>query len=220
MKATHPAPVPTTRPQLLTDFLDANSSDPATRSVLATTLVLTLWQMGGGALTPLLPSTLLINAGGAVNDPLDAFIDQYGLGLGHKVMPETGSGLYVGGTPANAPVAMLNCIQAREKLGAVTANNQDHIGSLEKRFRDAQSTGFGCDGSGPYSRMWDDQMEWITNASGHILLRFDQPADREAFRRDLLDHPHKLLHPFGVNQSLVRGWVRLEAGRAGTVIPF
>ena len=82
----------------------------------------------------------------------------------------------------------------------------------------AQATGFGCDGSGPYSRMWDDQMGWITNASGHILLRFDQPADREAFRRDLPDHPHKLLHPFGVNQSLVRAWVRLEVGRAGTVI--
>jgi hypothetical protein len=107
-----------------------------------------------------------------VNDPLDAFIDQYGLGLGHKVMSETGTGLYVGGTPGNAPVAMLNCIQAREKLGAVTANNQDQIGSLERRFQDAQATRFGLAGSGPYSRMWDDQMGWITNASGHILLRF------------------------------------------------
>jgi hypothetical protein len=202
MKATHTAPVTTRRPQLLTDFLDANSSDPATRCVLATTLVLTLWQMGGRVLTPQIPSTLLINAGGAVNDPLDAFIDQYGLGLGHKVMSETGTGLYVGGTPGNAPVAMLNCIQTREKLGAVTANNQDHIGSLERRFQDAQATRFGLAGSGPYSRMWDDQMRWITNGSGHILLRFDQRADPEAFRRDLLGHPHKLLHPLGVSQSL------------------
>lgn len=45
-------------------------------------------------------------------------------------------------------------------------------------------------------------MEWITNASDQILLRFDQPADRAAFRKDLLDRPDNLLRPRGVNSSL------------------
>ena len=95
MKATHPASVPTSRPQPLTDFLNANSPDPATRAMVATTLVLTFWQMGGRAVTPQLPSLLLVNAGGAQTDPLDAFIDQCGLGMGHKELPKSGSGSYV-----------------------------------------------------------------------------------------------------------------------------
>jgi hypothetical protein len=145
---------------------------------------------------------LLVNAGDAQTDPLDAFIDQCGLGMGHKELPKTGSGSYVCGTPANAPLTMLNCVQTRDKLGEITPNNQAQIGSLEKRFRDAQATGFGCQSSGPYTRMWNDDMEWITNASDQILLRFDQPADREAFRKDLLDRHDKLLQPRGVNSSL------------------
>ncbi|MEY3895910.1 MAG: hypothetical protein RLZZ214_1430 [Verrucomicrobiota bacterium] len=192
----------TYRPQPLTNLLNANSSDPATHTMLVTSLVLTLWQMGGRAVTSRLPSLLLINAGGAEIDPLDAFIDRHGLGMGHKVMPKSGTGSYVGGAPANAPLAMLNCIRERENLGETTANNQDHIGRLETRFRDAKTTGFGSDGSGPYTRMWNDDMGWITNGSGDILLRFDQPSDREAFRKDLLDHPERLLHPYGPNSSL------------------
>jgi hypothetical protein len=99
-------------------------------------------------------------------------------------------------------MTMLNCTLLREQLGETTPNNQAHIESLEKRFHDAQATGFGCHSSGPYTRMWNDQMEWITNASDQILLRFDQPADREAFRKDLLDRPDNLLRPRGVNSSL------------------
>ena len=201
MKTAQPPAAPASR-HLLTDFLNANSSDPATRTMVATTLVLIFWQTGGRAVTPQLPSTLLINAGGAETDPLDAFIDRHGLGLGHKEMPKTGTGSYVGGTPANARVAMLNSIRARDKLGETTPNNQAHIQSLEKRFHDAQATGFGSVGSGPYTRMWDDDMGWITPSSGDILLRFDQAADRKAFRKDVLDHPDRLLHPLGVNPSL------------------
>lgn len=73
---------------------------------------------------------------------------------------------------------------------------------MEKRFHDAQATGVGIDDSGPYTRMWNDGMAWMTNTSGQILLRFDQPADREAFRNDLLNHPERLLHPQGVNPSM------------------
>ncbi|MGL5016823.1 MAG: hypothetical protein ACRDBP_01710, partial [Luteolibacter sp.] len=133
---------------------------------------------------------------------LDAFIDQYGLGLGHGCMPESGIGTYVGGTPAKAPAAMLQCIQEREELGEATPYNQVQIERLEKRFLDAQATGCGMGDSGPYTRMWKDGMGWMTNTSDQILLRFDQPADREGFRSDLLDHPERLLHPLGVNPSM------------------
>ena len=202
MKAAHPPTAPTSRPQPLTDFLNANSPDLATRAMVATTLVLTLWQMGGRVVSPRLPSTLLVNAGLAKADPLDAFINQHGLGFGHKELPKSGSGLYVGGTPANAPMTMSNCIKQRHELGETTPNNQSHIESLEKRFRDAQETGFGSADSGPYTRMWNDDMGWIANSSGDTLLRLDQPADRDAFRKDLLDHPERLLRPLGMTSSL------------------
>lgn len=61
------------RPQLLTDFLNAN---PTSRTLTATTLVLSLWQMGGQTITPRIPSLLLIDAGETETDPLDAFINQ------------------------------------------------------------------------------------------------------------------------------------------------
>lgn len=199
MKATHPANPQIRRPQLLTDFLNAN---PASRTLAATTLVLTLWQMGGRTITPRIPSLLLIDAGEAQTDPLDAFINQHGLGLGHGFMPESGIGTYVGGTAAKAPAAMLQCIQERAELGEATPYNQVQIERLKKRFHDAQATGCGMGDSGPYTRMWNDGMGWVTNTSGQILLRFDQPADRESFRNDLLDHPERLLHPQGVNQSM------------------
>jgi hypothetical protein len=49
----------------------------------------------------------------------------------------------MGGTPAQAPIAMARAVKEKDELGAVTAWNASIHLDLEGRFFDAQQTGFG-----------------------------------------------------------------------------
>ena len=193
---------PATRPQILAEFLHTCSPDPLTRTMAAASYALTLWQTTGRTMTPLPPSMLFINAGEAENDPLAAFADDQATGMGRKEALESGHGLFAGGKPENARAAMLHCIKERDKLGHSTPNNADHIRNLERRFRDAKSTGYGSGSTGPYSRMWDEEIGWISHSTDDIILHLDQPVDREAFRKDVLEQPGNLLRPVGASASL------------------
>ena len=56
--------------EVLADFIHGCSPDSATRTVAATALVLSLWQLQGRAFTPEVPSLLLLHAGSLRTIPL------------------------------------------------------------------------------------------------------------------------------------------------------
>ncbi len=56
----------------LAKFIHGCSSDEATRTAATTALVLSFWQLQGRTLTSEVPSLLLVNAGEAEEDPVDA----------------------------------------------------------------------------------------------------------------------------------------------------
>lgn len=190
------------RPQPLAEFLHSCSPDPSTRTMAAAVFALTHWQMVGRAMTRELPWMLLINAGGADTDPLDAFADDCSTGLGRKGPSESGRGMYTGGTPQKARATMISAIKLKEQLGSPTPQNESQIKQFETLFEDAKATGYGSGRTGQYSRAWDDELGWLTDSTGSLILRLDQPEDHVAFRKDVLENPGILLGPFGPGKNL------------------
>ncbi len=89
--AKPPTPLPSSRSQPFAEFLYTCSQAPATRTMAATMVALTFWQMGGRTVTPVPPSLLLVNAGEAEADPLDTFLGNHCLGPGHGLPTRTGT---------------------------------------------------------------------------------------------------------------------------------
>jgi hypothetical protein len=60
-------------------------------------------------------------------------------------------------------------------------------------------------GRGPayrYGRVWSDDYGWLSGKDNRIVLRIDQPDDRKALRKDLLEKSPKLHNPRGLDHDL------------------
>ena len=190
------------QPRMLADFLHACSPESSTRTMAAATLALTLWQRMGRSSTPVLPSMLLVNAGAAEADPLDALANTLATGMDSKEPQKIGTGAFVGGSPELARRAVFNAVERRKLLGAAGPNNEAEIRSWEKRFHDARKTGYGSGLAAHYSSAWHEQLGWLTEPCDAAILRLDSPEDNAAFRKDALTHTDRLLHPQGPGNGL------------------
>jgi len=198
----HPLAAIAGQPRMLTDFLHGCSSDSATRTTAAATLALTVWQRMGRSSTPVLPSMLLVNAGAAEADPLDALANALATGLDRKEPQKVGTGAFAGGTPEMARRAVFNAVERRKLLGAAGPNNEAQIRQWEERFQDARRTGYGSGIAAHYSSAWHEQLGWLTEPCDAAILRLDRPDDHAAFREDVLTRPERLLRPEGPGKHL------------------
>ena len=200
-----------TTPTVLAEFIHGCSPDPATRTVATAALVLSLWQLGGRRLTPHVPSMILINSGKAGADPIDEFIR--GLVYDEEAIqprepmdwpdPINRSDPIV--QPKDAPALMTSALHQRRKLGWQPGGGsykQACARNLQEHYRAAQLAGFGYGRCRPYSKAWHVDSGLITDRDNEILLRLNQKADRNAFRKHVLDDPGKLLHPEGIGADL------------------
>ena len=192
------------KPRMLADFLHACSPDSSTRTMAAATLALTLWQRMGRSSTPVLPSMLLVNAGAAAADPLDALANTLATGMDSKEPQKVGTGAFACGTPELARTAVVNAVEQRKLLGDVGPNNEAEIRSWEKRFHDARRTGYGSGLAAHYAGAWHEKLGWLTDPCDTAILRLDRPEDHAAFREDALTRPERLLRPQGPDQHLYR----------------
>ena len=190
------------QPRMLTDFLHGCSSDSSTRTMAAATIALTLWQRMGRSSTPVLPSMLLVNAGTAAADPLDAFANAVATGLDRKEPLKVGSGAFAQGTPEMARTAVVNAVERRKLLGAAGPNNEAQIRQWEERFQDARRTGYGSGIAAHYSSAWHEKLGWLTEPCDTAILRLDRNEDHAAFRKDVLTCPERLLLPTGPGEHL------------------
>jgi hypothetical protein len=192
-------------PKLLAEFIHGCSPDSATRTAATTALVLSLWQLAGRAMTPHVPSMLLLSAGEAATDPIDDLVQ----GLVYdeendKPRVQTEGPFTCAGIDL-APTAMKNALLKRGALGRNLDNSpskQASAENLEERFHAAQVTGFGPARCRPYSQAWHSDYGLLTNRDNELILRLNEDADRESFCRDVLDDPGKLLFPAGIGGDL------------------
>ena len=80
-------------------------------------------------------------------------------------------GYFMGGTPAQAPIAMARAVKEKDELSAVTAWNASLHLDLEQRYFDARRTGFGCGYTRNYAGAWHDAFELITDRGDELVLR-------------------------------------------------
>ena len=186
----------------LAEFLHGSSPDPATRAMAAATLVFSLWQVAGRSLTPQPPWMVLVNAGEAVDDPLDALAEFHTTGFSNKAKPGEGTCLAEGTSPEKAEEilarAVSDCQQLRETAPGKTSETRQE----EDRHDKAKSTLYGQGLTRPYSQAWHGEQGWITKDNDEAILRLDDPPDRVAFREDVLSRPEKLLEPVGIGRGL------------------
>lgn len=188
--------------RVLAQFVHGCSPDPATRTVAATALVLSLWQLRGRALTCQPPSMLLLNADKAAPDPLDEFAKFLVSGESNQPAVQH-EGPYAQGQVEHAPEAMANALQARQKIGGLPPpHNQEHARNLEERYHAAQRTGFGSGHSRPYSGAWHKTFELLTDRADQLILRLDQGPDRAAFNQHVTHNTEKLRVPMGIGLHL------------------
>ena len=194
------------RAEILTDFAGNCSSDPDTRTVAITSLVLSLWQLKGLALTPHVPWLLLINAGSATHDPIDGFTRRLVFDEEENKPRVQTDGPFMGAPVDLAPKAMRNAQAELRSIGVGSAGNPVkslRARELEERFRAAQVTGFGLGRCRPYSEAWHEEYGLLTGVDDQTILRLNQAADLAEFRNDVIEEPFKLAFPTGVGSSLV-----------------
>lgn len=194
--------------EILTDFIHQCSPDPDTRTVAITSLVLGFWQLKGRALTPDVPSLLLVHTGEATDDPIDEFTRGLVYDKEENKPRVQTEGPFTYAPIGLAPKAMRNAMLERHSLGADHGDNPSRLQKardLEKRFHAAQITGYGHGHCRPYSEAWHAEYGWLTDRDEQVILRLNEPIDRAAFRKDLLDDPCKLFFPSGIGSDLSMG---------------
>lgn len=187
--------------RVLAAFIRGCSPDPATRTVATTALLLTLWQIAGRRMSRQVPSLVLLNASEAERDPVDAFV----AGL----LPQAGSAActdkeedHAGDPrPGRSLRTMGHLVQSAGRLGKSSVDQRlrrEH----EALFLKTQTEAYGCGRSRPYAGAWQDGIGLLTDGEGEAILRLEEPADRVAFRRDVLEAPGKLRDPEGPGPGL------------------
>ena len=191
--------------EVLSDMIHSCSPDPNTCTIVAASLVLSLWQLRGRTLSEHVPSLILLNAGEAAPDPVDDFIGAF---VQEKTATPPGKGkdrLGLPIDPEDAPQIMARAIIGRRELGNDPARNFVTSGSaqaLEGRYHDAKRVGFGTGSARPYSRAWEEHFGFITDAHDRLIGRLNEAPDRVAFRHDVLNAPNKLWSPMGIGRGL------------------
>lgn len=192
--------------EVLAGFVHGCSPDPATRTAATAALVLSLWQLGGRALTLQTPSMLLLRPDECGPDPIDDFVRT----LIHdekenepRVQRESP---FMNGPIALAPGAMKNALLLRRNLGERIPpddfNRQLEAEAAEEKFRAAQVTGHGYGRTRCYSKAWHPEYGLLTDADDQLILRLNDDEDRFGFCRDLLEEPGKILFPQGIGANL------------------
>lgn len=188
--------------QVLAKFVHCCSTDSATRTLSVTQFVTSQWQLAGRSMSPQMPSTIVINGHDLVPDVTDL--------LASKIVSNSASsgpgvhreGLFMNGSPEDAPRAMAVAIKEKLNLGKVTAYNESIHSDCEEKYFAAQRTGFGYGPSRSYADAWHDAFGLITDRNDELILRIDRPQDRAAFRKAVIEGDERLRQPLGYGKDL------------------
>jgi hypothetical protein len=188
-------------PRQLLRFIHGSAADEQTRTMALAVFVLSLWQLAGRAMTPRVPSILLVNGESTEPDPLDTFATRH-TGMGSGEPEAKGYGTFLGGNAELALLRMSRLVKEREGLKGGAELVARNTGELWKQWGHAKPMRFGSGRAGQYARMRDPNLHWVTDGTDDVILRLDRPEDLEQFRQDVLNHPERLTHPLGYGSNL------------------
>jgi hypothetical protein len=192
--------------EVLGKFIHGCSSNPATRTAATAALVLSLWQLRGKALTPQIPSMLLLRPEGTGPDPIDKFVRMLIDDEKNNEPRVQKEGLFMQRPIDHAPKAMANAVVTRRSLGQNIRpgdlGRRLEAQTAEETFRAARVTAHGHGRSRRYRNAWHPDYGLLTDADDQLVLRLNEDEDRSAFCRDLLEEPVKLVSPWGIGAHL------------------
>ncbi len=186
----------------LGSFMHGCSEDPVTRVMATTALVLSLCQTAGPAMIAQPPGFLLVNAGEAPSDPIDAVMKNM-IGMAR---------------PAPRPKPE-DYERNRKTMKAALARKQNEVSPhkpvldffgltesgdcpLAASFHSAMADNCGRGRAGWYADRRDPDFGWFSDATGYSILRLERGEDIHQLKEDVRLHAERLTHPVGYNARM------------------
>jgi hypothetical protein len=176
------------------------AKDPVTRVMSTTALVLALCQTAGPTMMSQPPGFIMINAGEEPADPIDAVLKTL-IGMTRPKSRPTAEDFER--NRQTMKVLLLEKKHSRDKPIFDFFNLPEQGGSRQSaRFLSALANNYGSGRAGWYADRRDVDYGWVTDASGHTILRLDRAEDLRQVREDVRLHPERINHPSGYGPEM------------------
>lgn len=181
-------------------FMHECAKDPVTRVMGTTALVLALSQTAGPTMMSQPPGFIMINAGQEPADPIDAVLKTL-IGMTRpKSRPKAED---FERNRQTMKVLLLQKKHACDKPILDFFNLTEQGGCPQAaQFLSALANNYGSGRAGWYADRRDVDYGWVTDASGHTILRLDRAEDLRQLCEDARLHPELLSEPTGYGAGL------------------
>ena len=181
-------------------FMNECAKDPVTRVMSTTAFVLALCQAAGPAMISQPPGFILINAGDEPTDPIDAQMQTLIGMIRPKPRPEAED---FERNRRTMKVLLLQKKSERDKpIFNFFALPEPGGCPRAAQFTSALAQNYGSGRAGWYADRRDVDYGWVTDDSGHTILRLDRAEDLRQLRADVRLHPEWLSHPTGYGAEM------------------
>lgn len=181
-------------------FMHDCSKDPVTRVMSTTALVLALCQTAGPTMMSQPPGFIMINAGDEPADPIDTVLKTL-IGM---VQPEPRPNDE--NFERNRQTMRVLLLQKKHACDKPIFDffNLTEQGRCPQavQFASALAKNHGSGRAGWYADRRDVDYGWVTDDSGHTILRLDRPEDLRQLREDVRLHSELLTKPTGYGAGL------------------
>jgi hypothetical protein len=184
-------------------FMHRCAQDPVTRVMGNTALVLALLQTAGPSMISQPPGFLLINAGSETLDPIDALVRKLS-GMGRpRQRPE--AEVFERNEKTMNFLTLQRELQAQNPVNDLFKTRNAASKKMADEFNSLLAMNHGGTGrAGYYADRRNPDYGWITDASGHSILRLERQEDFRQLREDLDVRIDCLNHPTGCGAELKR----------------
>lgn len=191
--------------EVLNDYMQNCSPDPAARIAAVTGIVLSFWQLKGYKLSDRVPSFLFVTPG---SGPCPA--DELAGALVYDAWQEEpkipDEGRYMNQDPSKAPDMMAKALKAHVKYAK--EGNKNLASMCAEVFFDARKARWGDPRTRLFSSAWQEPFGFMTRKDNYVVLRLADMDDSDAFYDVLTNGTmrERLHDPMGTGTGLTLTW--------------
>lgn len=187
-------------------FINHSAKDPVTRVMSTTALMLALCQAAGPAMISQPPGFLLIHAENNPFDPIDDLMKNL-LGSGHPTpRPRAEQFEHNKRTMQVQMTDQENLLKQHNFFNSIyDAMGEKNLLTCpsQDKFQNLLRENHGGNGrAGWYADRHNPDYGWVTDDTGHSILRLDRAEDRRQFLEDVRQRPDKLILPAGYGAAM------------------